>query len=259
MPLLHRARAAAMTRTARRRVSGGIPAGRRGTGPRTRGPVLHPAGSAAALPRRVPQSTPAEAANAEIAEACGLTTVYYPQISVAVATSPDPGFLKLIGPDRAYSAQGESIAKRSVKRKKDDTELFAALEACARPSSGTWISSRRRPRTRSATGSKSVVVGVLDSGVDAEPPRPRRRAGPRTVRGLPDRQGRHVTVRRGSRRPPPHGTHVAGTIAAADDGRGTTGVAPGVRIASVKVVDDDGFIYPEYAVCGFMWAAVART
>jgi subtilisin family serine protease len=23
----------------------------------------------------------------------------------------------------------------------------------------------------------------------------------------------------------------------------------------VKVVDDDGFIYPEYAVCGFMWAA----
>ena len=44
-----------------------------------------------------------------------------------------------------------------------------------------------------------------------------------------------------------HGTHVAGTIAAADDGRGVTGVAPGIRLASVKVVDDDGFIYPEYA------------
>jgi subtilisin family serine protease len=26
-------------------------------------------------------------------------------------------------------------------------------------------------------------------------------------------------------------------------------------LASVKVVDDEGFIYPEYAVCGFMWAA----
>jgi subtilisin family serine protease len=26
----------------------------------------------------------------------------------------------------------------------------------------------------------------------------------------------------------------------------------------VKVVDDDGFIYPEYAVCGFMWAAAQR-
>ncbi|HET9255940.1 MAG TPA: S8 family serine peptidase, partial [Pseudonocardiaceae bacterium] len=55
-----------------------------------------------------------------------------------------------------------------------------------------------------------------------------------------------------------HGTHVAGTIAAADDGHGITGVAPGVRLASVKVVDDDGFIYPEYAVCGFMWAAQQR-
>jgi subtilisin family serine protease len=52
-----------------------------------------------------------------------------------------------------------------------------------------------------------------------------------------------------------HGTHVAGIIAAADDGHGITGVAPGVRLASVKVVDDGGFIYPEYAVCGFMWAA----
>ena len=56
----------------------------------------------------------------------------------------------------------------------------------------------------------------------------------------------------------PHGTHVAGTIAAADDGRGIAGVAPGVRIASVKVVDDDGFIFPEYAVCGLMWATANK-
>ena len=33
------------------------------------------------------------------------------------------------------------------------------------------------------------------------------------------------------------------------------GVAPGVKVASVKVVNDDGYIYPEAAVCGFMWAA----
>ena len=52
-----------------------------------------------------------------------------------------------------------------------------------------------------------------------------------------------------------HGTHVAGTIAAAINGVGIAGVAPGVKVASVKVVNDDGFIYPEAAVCGFMWAA----
>jgi subtilisin family serine protease len=51
-----------------------------------------------------------------------------------------------------------------------------------------------------------------------------------------------------------HGTHVAGTIAAARNGVGIVGVAPNVRLASVKVVNDDGFIYPEYAVCGFIWA-----
>ena len=39
------------------------------------------------------------------------------------------------------------------------------------------------------------------------------------------------------------------------NGIGIAGVAPNVRIASVKVIDDDGFIYPEYAICGFVWAA----
>ena len=53
-----------------------------------------------------------------------------------------------------------------------------------------------------------------------------------------------------------HGTHVAGTIAAARNGVGIVGVAPNVRLASVKVVNPDGFIYPEYAVCGFVWAGM---
>lgn len=52
-----------------------------------------------------------------------------------------------------------------------------------------------------------------------------------------------------------HGTHVAGTIAAARNGVGIVGVAPNVRLASIKVVDDDGYIYPEYAICGFISAA----
>jgi subtilisin family serine protease len=49
---------------------------------------------------------------------------------------------------------------------------------------------------------------------------------------------------------------VAGTIAAARNGVGIVGVAPNVRMASVKVVNNDGFIYPEYAVCGFVWAGL---
>jgi subtilisin family serine protease len=51
-----------------------------------------------------------------------------------------------------------------------------------------------------------------------------------------------------------HGTHTAGTIAAAANGIGIVGVAPNVRIAAVKVGDPDGFFYPEAVVCAFMWA-----
>jgi lantibiotic leader peptide-processing serine protease len=52
-----------------------------------------------------------------------------------------------------------------------------------------------------------------------------------------------------------HGTHTAGTIAAAANGIGIVGVAPGVRIAGVKTSNDDGFFYPEMVVCAYMWVA----
>jgi subtilisin family serine protease len=51
-----------------------------------------------------------------------------------------------------------------------------------------------------------------------------------------------------------HGTHTAGTIAAAANGTGIVGVAPNVRIAGVKTGNDDGFFFPEAVVCAFMWA-----
>lgn len=248
MPLLHRARAAALSALlAAGCLAASLPAG------------AEPAVSSCIQPGPLlrylvvfSQFTTPEVANSEIAEACGTTTVYYPEIGVAVATSPDPGFLKMIGPQRAYSAQAESV-KKSVKRKKDDTEL---LRPSGVRSGEQWdMDLIKAPAAHEiSTGSKSVVVGVLDSGVDPRHPdlvqalAPELSAG--CLTGKPDTSPGAWAPTTSA-----HGTHVAGTIAAADDGRGTTGVAPGVRIASVKVVDDEGFIYPEYAVCGFMWAA----
>lgn len=105
-------------------------------------------------------------------------------------------------------------------------------------------------------GSRKVLVGVLDSGIDADHPD----LAPNvdvsnsvncTDGGAVDRSptGWQPTTS-------DHGTHVAGTIGAARNGIGITGVAPNVRMASVKVVNDDGFIYPEYAICGFMWSGL---
>lgn len=50
-----------------------------------------------------------------------------------------------------------------------------------------------------------------------------------------------------------HGTHVSGTIAAADNTYGVVGVAPGVRLWSVKVLDDDAVGSNESIVSAFDW------
>jgi subtilisin family serine protease len=51
-----------------------------------------------------------------------------------------------------------------------------------------------------------------------------------------------------------HGTHTAGTIAAASNGIGIVGVAPNVKIAGIKAGNADGFFFPEAVICAFMWA-----
>jgi subtilisin family serine protease len=54
-----------------------------------------------------------------------------------------------------------------------------------------------------------------------------------------------------------HGTHVAGEIAAARNGIGVAGVAPGVKVAGITVAEPDStqLFYPESVVCAFVFAA----
>ncbi|GLZ39671.1 S8 family serine peptidase [Actinokineospora sp. NBRC 105648] len=192
------------------------------------------------------------AATAETTMACGDTVVYYPDIAVGVATSTEPRFADRVGRDRAFST--ESVSGRSAKRQAPVT---------------TGGGSDRRDRTGEqwdmdliragaahevTPGSPDVVVGVLDSGIDATHPDLAAAVTPELSAGcLSGRADQSAAAWRPTTSP--HGTHVAGVIAAADDGRGITGVAPGVRLASVKVVDDDGTVRPESVVCGLMWAA----
>lgn len=110
-------------------------------------------------------------------------------------------------------------------------------------------------------GSPGVRVGVIDTGVDDthEDLTANFDAANSVncVGGKPDRTA-------GAWRPDPstagwyHGTHVAGIVAAAKNGKGVAGVAPGGRIAAVKVAEGNGgYFYPESVLCGFMWAAAA--
>ena len=214
--------------------------------------------------------TGADAVRAEIDAACGELSGYYPEIAVAVATSGDSAFADRLGRDRAYSAEAEAIARPARRAAGtlprvvgvQSTDVLDALPEGAAPEAGTadrtpeqWdmamIGADRAHDVQ--RGSQSVLVGVLDSGVDASHPELAaaldRSASAGCITGVPDPRPQ-AWQPSGQ-----HGTHVAGIIAAADDGAGITGVAPGVRIAAVKVVDAGGFIYPEYAMCGLLWAA----
>jgi subtilisin family serine protease len=102
-------------------------------------------------------------------------------------------------------------------------------------------------------GDDRVLVAVLDSGIEATHPdlaaNVDARKSASCLSGVADGTYESWQPTTSS-----HGTHVAGTIAAARNGVGIVGVAPDVRISAVKVVNDDGFIYPEAAICGFMFA-----
>lgn len=50
-----------------------------------------------------------------------------------------------------------------------------------------------------------------------------------------------------------HGTHVAGTIAAIDNGSGVAGMAPGARLWAVKVLDSEGFGSLSEYIAGLDW------
>ncbi|MEJ2310028.1 MAG: S8 family peptidase [Gammaproteobacteria bacterium] len=52
-----------------------------------------------------------------------------------------------------------------------------------------------------------------------------------------------------------HGTHVAGTIGAIDNGTGVVGIAPGARIWAVKVLDSQGRGFESGIVAGIDWVA----
>jgi subtilisin family serine protease len=101
-------------------------------------------------------------------------------------------------------------------------------------------------------GSRSVLVGDIDTGLDFKHPDLKQNIdfanSASCIGGSPDNSPMAWNDDNG------HGTHTAGTIAAASNGLGVVGVAPNVRIAAIKAGDINGFFFPEAVVCAFMWA-----
>ncbi len=204
-----------------------------------------------------PQGATTGKAAARVAAANGTVVAAYDQIGVLVVRSTNPAFATDVagaGVDSVASTAGLGTALDEGETVEVDA---AAGDPTGEPLYGLqWdMPMIDVPEAHAVTtGSSGVVVGVLDSGISSSHPdlasQIAKDKSASCLGGVPNTSEAAWNPTTSD-----HGTHVAGTIAAAINGVGVTGVAPGVKVAAVKVVNNDGFIFPEAAVCGFMWAA----
>ncbi|MFJ3159649.1 S8 family serine peptidase [Streptomyces kanasensis] len=207
-----------------------------------------------------------------ISEAGGTVVASYDAIGVIVAHSKNPAFAQTVRTAKGVQSAGATrtapLAPVATKDVDEAAQPLTAAEARAAAAEADadqdpleplqWsLPAIKADKAHERTlGSSKVTVAVIDTGVDDTHPdlAPNfdRAASANCVTGKADST-------EGSWRPAPgesdHGTHVAGTIAAAKNGVGVTGVAPGVKVSGIKVSNPDGFFYTEAVVCGFMWAA----
>lgn len=97
------------------------------------------------------------------------------------------------------------------------------------------------------SGSVNVNVAVIDTGIDPTHP------DLNVVGGKDCAPGIGYTDANG------HGSHVAGTIAAKDDGNGVVGVVPGANLYAVKVLTDAGIGLTTDIICGIDWVTSTRS
>ena len=209
-----------------------------------------------------PQGKSTAKAAARVAAAGGTVVAAYDQIGVLVARSTNASFQTAVagaGVDAVASTNGlgTTLIDDDIVEASGTAAVDASGDPTAEPLwSSQWDMAQIDVPAAHAitTGDPSVVVGVLDSGIDATHPdlatQVAKDQSASCIGGIVDTSQAAWSPTTSS-----HGTHVAGTIAAAINGIGIAGVAPGVKVASVKVVNDDGFIYPEAAICGYLWAA----
>ena len=159
----------------------------------------------------------------------------------------------------------ETEAQRATDRGTGSAKTKGATTAGMDPLDGKlW--GLRMVRSDSArtvqAGSRGVTVGILDSGIDARNPdlapnfdggRSRNFVtdipeidGPCEFDGCKDPVGWDDSG---------HGTHVAGTVGAAANGTGLSGVAPNVTLVEIRGGQDSGYLFLEPVVNALTYGA----
>ena len=198
------------------------------------------------------------AASAQVQGAGGALVYNYQQIGVAVAKSNRSDFASnLQGASNVDSVAATASGATRLHDQEPDANASdagsSASPAASALSGLQWdMAQIHADQAHAVTrGSRSVVVGDIDTGADYTHPD----LAPNIdfansvscIGGSPNTSPSAWNDDNG------HGTHTAGIIAAAG-AVGVTGVAPNVRLAAIKAGDAAGFFFPEAVVCAFMWA-----
>ncbi|GLW92806.1 S8 family serine peptidase [Actinokineospora globicatena] len=231
-----------------------------------------------------------ESVEAAVRAAGGTVVTSNKAAGLITATAPENGFTARLAGNKAVdtaarsksigqSPRGSKAAKakaveqegRSAKvgKKKAPKASTAGLDPLDSLAWGLSAVRSDLARTKQA-GDKRVKVGVLDTGVDASHPdiAPNfdRALSRNFTRDIPfDENGEVVDgpcEYRGCVDPADvdnggHGTHVAGTIAAAADGFGISGVAPNVSIVNIRGGQDSGYFFLQPVVDAMTYAGDA--
>jgi subtilisin family serine protease len=207
---------------------------------------------------------PANAA-ATISAAGGTLLWGYSEIGVAIAQSNNASFANTVnaaaGVLGAAATTGLGVRLNDSFAAVDALDTSTVAPALGIPAPGDdplsglqWdMVQISAPQARAVNGGDpSIVVGDIDTGLDFTHPdlAPNVDFGNSVscIGGVPNPSSAAWNDDNG------HGTHTAGTIAAAKNGIGIVGVAPNVRIAAIKAGDTNGFFFPEAVVCAFVWA-----
>src|SRR5438552_2378584 len=206
------------------------------------------------------QALPANAA-ASITAAGGTVVQSYPQIGVVIARSSSSTFRSSVMRNGAIRGAAATAAFATHVSGGVGNQSRATSSVVNTPVSDSdplsplqWdMRQIHTPEAHAITGgSRSVVVGDIDTGLDYTHPdlavNVDAADSVNCVSGVPVPGSVAAMDDNG------HGTHTAGTIAAAANGIGIVGVAPNVRCVGIKAGNADGFFFPEAVVCAFMWA-----
>lgn len=206
-------------------------------------------------------NVPANAAKS-IQKAGGTIVASYDQIGVVVASSTSPSFARSL--PKSSSAVDSAAATARFAIKLDDGQTDGGPPPGALPNAPAtdsdslsglqWdMAQMHTPEAHAITGgSASVLVGDIDTGLDYT--HPDLAANVDDAASANCTSGSAVAGKVAAMDDNGHGTHTAGTIAAASNGIGIVGVAPNVKIAGIKAGNADGYFFPESVVCAFMWA-----